>query len=221
MTECCHSDILFSMRSAPLTFERALWKEGKAYVVGVDEVGCGCWAGEVVAAAVILKRDSPPPRAQDSKKLSEKQRLALTEHIKKTSFSWSIGRASLQEIDTLNIRQAAFLAMRRAIEQLSVSPDWVLCDGFNLPGITIPCTRLIHGDARSRSIAAASILAKVTRDQELKDADLLYPGYGFARHKGYGTKEHARVLETLGPTPIHRMTFEPVKTVVLRLQRKG
>lgn len=202
------------MRSAPLTYEKALWQQGKLLIAGVDEVGCGCWAGDVVASAVILSPTLPPPKAQDSKKLSGKQREHLAENIKETSYAYSIGRASLSEIETLNIRGAAFLAMRRALDALGVTPDWVLCDGFMLPEITMPCTRLVRGDSKSRSIAAASILAKVTRDQELVAAETTYPGYGFANHKGYGTKEHAKALAQLGPCALHRQSFKPIRACI-------
>ncbi len=208
--------ILLYMRSAPLQYERALWQQGHTLVAGVDEVGCGCWAGNVFAAAVIL---SPLhlPKAQDSKRLSPALRTKLAESIKNESVAWAIGQASVLEIDTLNIRQAAFLAMRRALEGLQTSvPTWVLCDGFVLPKITMPCTRLIGGDHKSRSIAAASILAKVARDQEMERYEEEYPGYGFARHKGYGTKMHALALNTQGVSPLHRRSFAPVQVILAR-----
>jgi ribonuclease HII len=204
------------MRSAPLSYERELWKKGHVLVAGIDEVGCGCWAGNVFAAAVVL---SPLhlPQAQDSKRLSAALRTRLAENIKKKSVAWAIGQASVSEIDALNIRQAAFLAMRRALEGLPTSvPTWVLCDGFVLPNITMPCTRLVGGDHRSRSIAAASILAKVARDQEMERYEQEYPGYGFAKHKGYGTKVHALALKTQGLSPLHRLSFKPIQTILTR-----
>ena len=202
------------MRSAPLSYERKLWREGYRFVAGVDEVGCGCWAGEVVAGAVILSPTLPFPAAQDSKKLSPKQRRSLAEEIKIKALGWAIGRASLSEIDILNIRQAAFLAMRRALEKLNPASEWVLADGFSIPGLTIPCSRIVKGDQKARTIAAASILAKVTRDEEMEELDKIYPEYGFGKHKGYGTAFHAAALQKHGPCALHRQSFEPVRAYV-------
>lgn len=202
------------MRSAPLTYERQHWRVGHVWVAGVDEVGCGCWAGDVVAGAVILSKDGPWPTAQDSKRLSPLARTKLASTIKQKSLSWAIGRASVGEIDSLNIRAAAFLAMRRALEQLKTPPTIVLCDGFTLPGIQVPSIRLVGGDHRSRTIAAASIIAKVARDQELEELDKVYPEYGFAKHKGYGTRRHAEALKMHGPCVLHRQSFAPVRVVL-------
>lgn len=202
------------MKSASLTSERSLWKKGCLLVAGTDEVGCGSWAGAVFAAAVILSPTTPPPRAQDSKRLSPLARIRLAEEIKKRSMSWAIGTASVQEIDKLNIRAAAFLAMRRALEQLTPRAETVLCDGFYLPGITTPCIRLIGGDHKSRSIAAASIIAKVARDAQMESLEQEYPGYGFARHKGYGTQEHADALKKYGICELHRRSFAPVQRIL-------
>ena len=202
------------MRSAPLQYERALWQQGHTLVAGVDEVGCGCWAGNVFAAAVIL---SPLhlPKAQDSKRLSPALRTKLAESIKNESVAWAIGQASVLEIDTLNIRQAAFLAMRRALEGLQTSvPTWVLCDGFVLPKITMPCTRLIGGDHKSRSIAAASILAKVARDQKWNDTK------NIPVMVSRGTRDTAqrctRSRLTQGVSPLHRRSFAPVQVILAR-----
>lgn len=202
------------MRSAPLLYERRYWQDGHLWVAGVDEVGCGCWAGDVVAGAVILPKEGPWPSAQDSKQLSPLARQKLAIAIKQKSLSWALGRASVMEIDTLNIRAAAFLAMRRALEQLTLTPSMILSDGFKLPGIQIPSIRLVGGDHRSRTIAAASIIAKVARDQELEKLDQTYPLYGFAKHKGYGTKQHAEALKKHGPCVLHRQSFAPVKAVL-------
>lgn len=207
--------MLFAMRSAPLTYERQLWKEGHTLIAGVDEVGCGSWAGNVFAAAVILS-PGRVPRAQDSKQLSSSKRRELAEEIRAKSLAWAIGSATVEEIDRLNIRQAAFLAMRRALDTLSASPTWVLCDGFHLPGIAIPCLRLVGGDHHSRSIAAASILAKVARDAEMERFDKQYSSYGFGTHKGYGTKRHLEALRTYGVTPLHRRSFAPVQELILK-----
>lgn len=209
------------MRSAPLTYERRYWQDGHVLVAGVDEVGCGCWAGDVVAGAVILSKDGPWPSAQDSKQLSPLAREKLAQVIKQKSLGWTIGRASVTEIDTLNIRAAAFLAMRRALAQLTHEPTVVLCDGFKLPGIQIPSIRLVGGDHRSRTIAAASIIAKVARDQELEAFDRTYPLYGFAKHKGYGTRQHAEALKTHGPCVLHRQSFAPVKAVLAQSTGKS
>lgn len=199
------------MRSAPLTPERLYWDQGQTLVAGVDEVGCGCWAGDVYAAAVILSPLGPHPKAQDSKQLRATEREHLAETIKRQSVTWAIGIASVEEIDRLNIRAAAFLAMHRALAQLAPAPQQLLCDGFHLPGATVPCLRLIGGDHRSRSIAAASILAKVARDQAMTELEKIYPLYGFGKHKGYGTRMHAAALKRHGPTPLHRQSFAPVR----------
>ncbi len=202
------------MKFAPLLTERQLWREGYLRIAGVDEVGCGAWAGEVYAAAVILDPAHPLLPAQDSKQLTAAKREAYAQEIQKKSLAWSIGRASLEEIDHLNIREAAFLAMRRALNALSHKAEWVLCDGFELKYIAAPCTKMIKGDARSRSIAAASILAKVARDQAMTEAAALYPMYHFGVHKGYGTKKHSDALKQFGPCPLHRLSFTPIKLLL-------
>lgn len=195
--------------------EHALISQGFSVLAGVDEAGCGCWAGPVYAAAAILPLDSRIGMIRDSKTLSASQRLDLVEIIKAKSVAWAVGAASVQEVDELNIRQAAFLAMRRALASLSTKPHAVLCDGFMIPNITIPCHRVVRGDKYVKSIAAASIIAKVSRDEELRQLDEVYPGYGFAEHKGYGTKTHQIALRKLGPCAIHRMSYKPIKRLYL------
>lgn len=191
--------------------ERALIAEGFSIFAGVDEVGCGCFAGPVYAAAVILPFNSRIGLIRDSKTLSEKQRDGLAIKIRERATAWSIGSASVEEIDELNIRQAAFLAMHRAIESLTIQPQIILSDGFMIPGLSIPCRRIVRGDRYVKSIAAASIIAKVARDAEMNRLDGEYPDYGFAEHKGYGTKKHQKALKQHGATPIHRMSFAPLK----------
>lgn len=180
-------------------------------VAGTDEVGRGPLAGDVVAAAVILDPDKPIEGLNDSKKLTEKKREALFPIIQERALSWCIARATVQEIDQINILQASLLAMTRAVQGLAVQPEHVLVDGNKIPQWSYPAEAVVKGDSRVAAIAAASILAKVTRDREMLAMDELYPGYGLAGHKGYPTKVHMQALETLGPTPIHRRSFGPVK----------
>ncbi|MCK9360874.1 ribonuclease HII [Patescibacteria group bacterium] len=194
--------------------ERALIADGFSVFAGVDEVGCGCLAGPVYAGAVILPLDSRLGLIRDSKTLSEDQREKLAGKIRERATSWAIGSASVEEIDVLNIRQAAFLAMRRAIESLAIQPEAVLSDGFMIPGLSIPCRRVIKGDRYVKSIAAASIIAKVARDEEMDRLEDAYPGYGLAQHKGYGTKTHQLALKKLGPTDIHRKSYAPIKLLL-------
>jgi ribonuclease HII len=196
--------------------ERALHARGFSLVAGVDEAGCGCWAGPVVAAAVILPLHSRLKLIRDSKTLSLDQRLRLETAIKSCAIAWSVGLATPEEIDTLNIRVADALAMRRAVEGLSVAPHYVLSDAFPIPGLRVPVKNLIEGDARVKSIAAASILAKTARDHLMMRLDLQFPGYGFAQHKGYGTKAHQAALENLGVSRIHRKSYAPIKALLLR-----
>lgn len=194
--------------------ERELIAQGLTLVAGVDEAGCGCWAGPVYAAAVILPLNSRISLIRDSKRLSLAQRERVIVDIKEKATAWAVGTATHKEVDTLNIRQAAFLAMRRALDGLSPSAQAVLADGFMIPDLSIPCRRIVGGDRLVKSIAAASIIAKVERDIELERLDGIYPGYGFANHKGYGTKQHQAALKKLGPSPIHRMSYEPIKHLV-------
>jgi len=171
----------------------------------------GCLAGPVVAAAVILRPDTDIELLRDSKKLSESQREKTAEKIKEQAIAWAIGSASVEEITQLNIRGADFLAMKRALAQLKFVPDAVLSDGFRIPELTTYNEAIIKGDQKSRSIAAASIVAKVFRDSLMREYEAQFPGYGFAKHKGYGTKMHCDALSKFGPCSIHRMTFAPVR----------
>ncbi len=195
--------------------ERALLAQGFAIVAGVDEAGCGCWAGPVYAAAVILPFDSGIGLIRDSKTLSLEQRTRVAEDIKKEAMTWAVGTASPEEIDQLNIRVAGALAMRRAIEGLSTVPQFVLTDAFRIPNLPMPQKAVVRGDLTIKSVAAASVIAKVSRDLEMERLDALHPGYGFARHKGYGTKEHQAALQTLGVSVIHRKSYAPIKALML------
>ncbi|BDZ74937.1 MULTISPECIES: ribonuclease HII [Methylophaga] len=179
-------------------------------IAGVDEVGRGPLAGPVVTAAVILNPDNPIAGLADSKKLTEKRRESLVPLIKEHALAWAMGRAEPDEIDELNILQASLLAMKRAVEALSIVPEHVLVDGIHAPKLNCPVTTIIKGDQSEPAIAAASILAKVARDQEMIALEEQYPGYGFAKHKGYPTKQHQQALLTLGVTDIHRRSFGPV-----------
>lgn len=188
-------------------YEHACYDEGFSQICGVDEAGRGPLAGPVCAAAVILPRDLEIEGLNDSKKLTEKRREALYDIIVKEAVAYGIAFATEQEIDEINILQATFLAMRRAIGQLSVRPDMLLVDGNREPESDIPVKTIVKGDSLSANIAAASILAKVTRDRFMLEQDRLYPEYGFALHKGYGTKAHYAALTEHGACPIHRRTF--------------
>ena len=190
-----------------LKYERDLWKSGADYICGVDEVGRGPLAGPVVTAAVILPKDFKLLGVDDSKKLSPKKRDELFDQIKEAAVAWAIGRREPERIDEINILEATKEAMLDAIENLSVRPDHVLIDAVHLKKLTIPQTSIIKGDANSVSIAAASIIAKVTRDREMVEMSKIYPGYAFESNKGYGTKAHYEGLKAQGPCPIHRKTF--------------
>ncbi|WP_438971352.1 ribonuclease HII [Methylophaga sp.] len=184
-------------------------------VAGVDEVGRGPLAGPVVTAAVILDPNNPIEGLADSKTLTEKRRELLVPLIKQHALAWAIGRAEPHEIDEINILQASLLAMKRAVEALAISPDHALVDGIHAPDLNCKVTTIIKGDQSEPAIAAASILAKVARDNEMQEMDILYPGYGFAKHKGYPTKQHQEALVALGPTQIHRLSFSPVQLTLL------
>ncbi len=186
----------------------------KQLIAGVDEVGRGPLAGPVVAAAVILNEAKPIAGLADSKTLSEKKREVLAEQIRQQALAFAFGRAEVDEIDTINILQASLLAMQRAIEQLPIAPHHVLVDGKYCPKIVYTVEAIIKGDTKVQAISAASIIAKVARDQEMRDMDRLYPGYGFASHKGYPTRAHRQALQTLGITPIHRRSFGPVRDLL-------
>ena len=190
------------------TFENALRERGFTAVCGIDEAGCGPLAGPVYAAAVILNPDDPIEGLNDSKKLTEKKREALFPQIKERALAWAIASATAQEIDEINILQARLLAMRRAVEMLSIQPDQALVDGNRDPDIPgVPSLLIVGGDGKSASIAAASILAKVTRDHAMLELDKQYPQYLFAKHKGYPTKLHVEKLLEHGACPEHRQTF--------------
>ncbi|MBS1212366.1 MAG: ribonuclease, partial [Proteobacteria bacterium] len=183
-------------------------------IAGVDEVGRGCLVGPVVAAVVILGPDAGVEGLKDSKRLSPGRREALAALIRERAVSWAIGRAEPSEIDRLNILQASLLAMRRAFSALDRLPDHVLVDGSHYPDIPCPGNAIVGGDALVPEISAASILAKVARDSEMQILDALYPGYGFALHKGYPTAYHKSRLRELGPTPLHRRSFAPVRSLL-------
>ena len=191
----------------------------KQYIAGVDEVGRGPLAGPVIAAAVILNSHQPIEGLVDSKCLSAKKREHLANEIQKKARAWSIGRAEAEEIDRINILQATFLAMQRAVLGLALSPDLVLVDGSYSPPFACASQAIVKGDQKIAAISAASIVAKVYRDAELCLLGLQYPDYGFEKHKGYGTAEHLRALEKWGPvSSIHRCSFAPVAKLRHRLK---
>lgn len=192
-----------------LVFEQRLWRRGVRRVAGVDEAGRGPLAGPVVAAAVVFDCDPFIPQIDDSKKLSEETREALYDQIVEAALDRAVGVADVAEIDRVNIYQAAFLAMRRAVQGLRVPPSHLLIDGRTFPEESIPCTLLVHGDGRCFSIAAASIVAKVTRDRMMIEYDRSHPEYGFAHHKGYATPAHLDAIEKFGYCAIHRKSFHP------------
>lgn len=189
------------------SYEETEWKNGFGAVCGIDEAGRGPLAGPVFAAAVILPRGCVIEGLNDSKKLSAKKREALFDQIIRVARSYSVAFATETEIDRINILQATFLAMRRAFSGLSVPPDCALVDGNRDPGLPMPTRLIVRGDSLSADIAAASILAKVSRDRLMMEIDKLYPEYQFAKHKGYGTALHRELLRTYGPCPVHRRTF--------------
>ena len=192
-------------------FEHQAQADGYKFIAGVDEVGRGCLAGAVVAAACILDLSKPlPVGLNDSKKLSEKTRLKLDEEIRANAIAFSIAQVEAEEIDNINILQATKKAMRLAIENLTPSADFLLIDAVQLKKISLPQKAIIHGDAISASIAAASILAKTYRDNLMKKLDEIYPGYGFSKHVGYGTKAHFEALKIHGACEIHRKSFRGV-----------
>jgi len=191
-------------------FERDARSQGFERIAGVDEVGRGALFGPVFAAAVILSPDRPIRGLRDSKLLDAERREVLAVRIRERAVAWSVGAADAFEIDRINILQASRLAMRRAIERLNPAPDYLLVDAVT---VDLPLTQraLIHGDARSQCIAAASILAKVERDACMREWDLVFPDYGLKNHKGYSTDQHWKALESHGPTPMHRFSFWPVR----------
>ena len=183
------------------------------YIAGVDEVGRGPLAGPVVTAAVILKE--PIEGLTDSKKLSASKRERLVIEIQEKALCYAYGRAEYYEIDELNIHQATLLAMKRAIEALPILPGKVWIDGLYIPKVSVPCEAIVRGDSLIPAISAASILAKVMRDKEMDDMELIYPGYGFSKHKGYPTATHRAALQQLGPCEIHRRSYAPVAASLL------
>jgi ribonuclease HII len=186
------------------------YAQGYRRVAGVDEAGRGAMAGPVVAAAVILGPEAALTLVGDSKQLSGPQRQAAYEEICETALAWAVGVVGAELVDRLNVLRAAHLAMRRAIAGLTPQPDFVLVDGTEPRGLSWPHRAVVHGDALSRPIGAASIIAKVTRDRIMQRLDLLYPGYRLAGHKGYCTRLHQEALRRLGPSPVHRRSFAPV-----------
>lgn len=192
-------------------YEKELYAKGYQFVAGVDEVGRGPLAGPVVAASVILPVDCYIPKLNDSKKLSQKVREELYNIIAREAVAIGVGVVSAREIDKINIYQATKKAMRLAISQLPVTPDYLLIDALQLEGLPIPQKSIVQGDAKSISIAASSIIAKVTRDRLMKQMAQRYPQYGFDRHMGYGTKQHLEALNAYGTCPEHRLSFSPIK----------
>ena len=189
-------------------------------VAGVDEAGRGPLAGPVVAAAVILDPLKPSDGLAESKILSERQRGGLFEIIKEVALSWSLGVASVEEIDEFNILQATLIAMQRAVNGLAIQPHMVLIDGNHLPSLIIPAQAIVKGDSKVKEISAASILAKVVRDSIMVDYNKKYPDFSFHLHKGYGTQKHLAEIEQFGFLPIHRKTFNPVKAMLIRQKTK-
>lgn len=206
------------MCEAPrLSYERRLWRQGACLVAGVDEVGRGPLAGPVAAGAVIL----PPgagfswlARVRDSKRLTPQARLELAECIRRDATAWAVAFVEPEVIDAVGIVEAVRLAMLEAVARLGQQPDHLLLDAFPLPASPIPQTPIVRGDSISLSIACASIIAKVARDRLMEEEDGRYAGYGFARNKGYGTSEHREALRRLGPCPIHRRSFAPVRKLL-------
>lgn len=198
-----------------LRFETELRERGFCRIAGVDEAGMAPLAGPVVAAAVILPSNYRLAGLDDSKKiLSDEKRQKLATAIKRDSICWAVGRAEVEEIDRINIYQSGLLAMHRAVSALETQPDFLLVDARTIPRCACPQRGIIHGDALSASIAAASILAKTTRDNQMKELDRIYAGYGFASHKGYPTPEHLKMLKERGALPIHRKSFGPVREIL-------
>ncbi|CAM2770028.1 ribonuclease HII [Vibrio rarus] len=199
------------MVKAKIEYPPFEYPQGYRLFAGVDEVGRGPLVGDVVTAAVILDPNNPIQGLTDSKALSEKKRLALFPEIKEKALAWSVGRCSPDEIDELNILHATMLAMTRAIEGLRIQPDFALIDGNRVPTISMPGLAVVKGDLRVAEISAASIIAKVVRDEEMVELDKMHPQFGFAKHKGYPTKAHFAAIEEHGVIAEHRKSFKPVK----------
>lgn len=197
-----------------LRFEQALWSTGVVRVAGVDEAGMSPLAGPVYAGAVVLPPGTRIADVDDSKKLDASERERLAVEIKANAAAWAVGFATVEEIDALNIYWAGILAMKRAVEGLGAPPEHLLLDARRLKDVPIPQERIVKGDARSLSIAAASILAKTARDAHMRELDAIHPGYGFAQHKGYPVKAHLAALEKLGACAVHRRSFGPVRVAL-------
>jgi ribonuclease HII len=205
-----------------MTIERDAASETEPGIIlaGVDEAGRGPLAGPVVAAAVVLGDPCSILGLADSKTLSAPRREALAGEIREHASAWALGMASVEEIDQMNILQATLLAMQRAVQGLGTAPDLVLVDGNRAPRLSCPVRTVVRGDATIQSISAASILAKVARDAILQELDAVYPGYGFAIHKGYPTAAHRQALHVLGPSPVHRRSFAPVRQMLIKNTNK-
>jgi len=212
-------------KTPTLEFENKLWVQFKNGIAGLDEAGRGAWAGPVSAAAVMLPQFAELEQSlggvKDSKLMTAKQRDIWAEVIKTQAVTWGVGFSSAREIDELGIIAATRLAMRRALEQLNPQPGFLLIDALTLPSINLPQEALIKGDQRSLSIAAASVLAKTARDAYMYEQDLVYPAFGFAAHKGYGTKRHQQALAINGPSPIHRRSFKPIRMLLPGMTNSG
>jgi len=204
--------------SPDLNYEQPLWAAGMLHLAGLDEAGRGAWAGPVSAAAVILPVDADLcvrlKGVRDSKQMTSRQRFAWASKIRRMALAWGVGFASHTEIDAIGILPATRLAMQRALAQLAVPPQHLLVDAVRLPAVALPQTVLIKGDVHSLSIAAASVLAKTARDELLIAWEQEYPGYGFARHKGYGTAVHRQALQLKGPCALHRFSFAPIRELI-------
>lgn len=202
-------------RSPDLRAERSLWRRGYRYLAGLDEVGRGSWAGPLVAAAVILPRQARALRrlegVRDSKQLQPRQREILAQRVREVALAVGIGLVSPRLVDEWGVVEATRQAMRLALDNLDLAPDYLLIDALHLNGVALPQRGLVDGDARCLSIAAASVVAKVHRDRLMASLEPLYPGYGFAQHKGYGTRQHRLALQHLGPTELHRFSFKPLR----------
>lgn len=209
---------MIRLQNPDLSFEIPYWQSGIMHVAGLDEAGRGAWAGPVSAGAVILPPDPDLTTVlegvRDSKQMTPAERARRAVIIKETALCWGVGMASSEEIDRLGIIRATRLAMQRALEKLPVEPETLLVDALRLPAVELPQTAIIHGDSLSLSIAAASVLAKTARDELMVAMEAIHPDYGFARHKGYGTVLHRSALARLGPCPIHRKTFAPIKALL-------
>ena len=202
-------------KTPSLDFEQKIWADNMPYIAGLDEAGRGAWAGPVAAAAVILPQSPDLIKnlagVKDSKLMTVKQRETWAKKVKTTALTWAVGFSTHAEIDQMGIIPATRLAMRRALEALDPQPNYLLIDALRLPTINLPQEDLIKGDRRSLSIAAASVLAKTARDAWMREQDALYPNYAFGKHKGYGTKQHQTALAEHGPSPIHRLSFNPLR----------